>query len=59
MKYACRIFWSDEDDGFIAECPHVWGCVSAWGRTRADALRELEKLMEFVIKNYPESLKVR
>jgi predicted RNase H-like HicB family nuclease len=35
------VFWSDEDDGFIAEALDLLGC-SAFGRTQNEALTELE-----------------
>jgi predicted RNase H-like HicB family nuclease len=31
--YLVEIFWSDEDEGYIAIVPDLPGC-SAWGRTR-------------------------
>ena len=37
--YPLNIFWSAEDDGFIADVPDLPGC-SAWGATQADAARE-------------------
>jgi antitoxin HicB len=39
--YLIEIAWSDEDEGFIATAPDLPGC-SAWGRTRAEAAREIE-----------------
>jgi predicted RNase H-like HicB family nuclease len=39
--YLVEIVWSDEDEGFIATVPDLPGC-SAWGRTLADAAREVE-----------------
>jgi predicted RNase H-like HicB family nuclease len=39
--YSVEIVWSDEDEGFIATVPDLPGC-SAWGRTLADAAREIE-----------------
>jgi len=39
--YLVEIAWSDEDAGFIATVPDLPGC-SAWGRTRAEAAREIE-----------------
>ena len=39
--YLVEIVWSDEDEGFIATVPDLPGC-SAWGRTLADAAREIE-----------------
>lgn len=40
-RYPINIFWSDEDEGFIAEAPDLPGC-SAWGATEADAAREAQ-----------------
>lgn len=40
-RYLVEIFWSDEDEGYIATVPDLPGC-SAWGQTRADAAREIE-----------------
>jgi|GEM_PF-339916 len=39
--YTVRIFWSDEDSGWIAVAEELEGC-SAWGLTREEALREIE-----------------
>jgi antitoxin HicB len=41
MKYLIEIFWSDEDEGYIATCPDLPGC-SAWGATPAEAARQME-----------------
>ena len=38
-KYPIEVFWSDEDEGFIATVPDLPGC-SAWGKTEADAIKE-------------------
>lgn len=43
-KYLIEIFWSDEDEGFIAIAPDLPGC-SAWGETAADAIREMNDAM--------------
>ncbi|QVL48704.1 MAG: type II toxin-antitoxin system HicB family antitoxin [Thiocapsa sp.] len=40
-KYLIEVFWSDEDQGFIAIAPDLPGC-SAFGDTAAEAVRELE-----------------
>jgi predicted RNase H-like HicB family nuclease len=37
--YPIELFWSDEDEGFIALAPDLPGC-SAWGANEAEALRE-------------------
>jgi len=38
-KYAIEIFFSDEDEGFIAVVPELPGC-SAFGETEEEALSE-------------------
>ena len=38
-KYPIEVFWSDEDEGYIATVPDLPGCT-AWGATETDALRE-------------------
>ena len=40
--YPLEIFWSEEDEGFIAEAPDLPGC-SAWGKTEANAAREAQE----------------
>lgn len=37
MKHEIIIYWSEEDDAFIAEVPELPGCM-ADGPTRAEAL---------------------
>jgi antitoxin HicB len=39
--YPANVFWSDEDEGFIALAPDLPGC-SAFGDTQAEALLELQ-----------------
>ena len=39
-KYPKQVFWSDEDEGYIATLPDLPGC-SAWGATEAEAPEEL------------------
>jgi predicted RNase H-like HicB family nuclease len=41
-KYATEIFWSDEDEGFIAIAPDLPGC-SAFGETMAEAATQIEE----------------
>ena len=43
--YPSRTFWSEEDQGFIAIAPDLPGS-SAFGRTRAEADRELDRAIE-------------
>ena len=40
--YPLEIFWSEEDEGFIAEVPDLPGC-SAWGKIEADAARAAQR----------------
>lgn len=43
-KYLIEIFWSDEDEGFIAIAPDLPGC-SAFGDTRTEAMEEMQDAM--------------
>jgi predicted RNase H-like HicB family nuclease len=40
-KYAIEIFYSDEDEGFVAVVPELPGC-SAFGETEEEALSEVK-----------------
>jgi antitoxin HicB len=40
-RYPARVFWNDEDDGFIATAPDLPGC-SAFGKTQQEALTQLQ-----------------
>ncbi len=40
--YHINIFYSEEDDGYIADIPDLEAC-SAFGETPLDALREVEE----------------
>ena len=40
-RYPSEVFWSDEDQGFIAIAPDLPGC-SAFGETQEEAIRELQ-----------------
>lgn len=44
-KYEIDIFWSEEDEGYIADVPDLEYC-SAWGETYEEALREARVAME-------------
>lgn len=44
-KYEIIIYWSDEDNAFIAEVPELPGCM-ADGATRQEVLSNLELIME-------------
>ncbi len=41
QRYLVEIFWSDEDEGYIATAPDLPGCC-AWGATEFEALREIQ-----------------
>lgn len=49
MRYPIEVFWSDEDDGFIAIAPDLPG-ASAWGRTESAAIAELHTVIDLWIK---------
>lgn len=44
VKYEVIIFWSDEDNAFIAEVPELAGCA-ADGRTYEEALKNVEVII--------------
>ncbi len=44
-KYAIEIFYSAEDEGYIAVVPELPGC-SAFGETEEEALNEVKVAME-------------
>jgi predicted RNase H-like HicB family nuclease len=44
-KYGIIIFWSNEDNCFIAEVPELPGC-NAWGDTHDDVLKEIQTAMD-------------
>ena len=48
-KYPIEVFWSDEDEGYIAVVPDLPGC-NAWGKTEADAIREAHDAITAWIK---------
>lgn len=41
LKYEIDIFWSDEDDAYIAVVPDLPYC-SAWGETYEEALAQVK-----------------
>ncbi len=49
-RYEIDIFWSEEDDAYIAVVPNVERLrfVSAWGETREDALREIQEVLSVI-----------
>ena len=45
LKYAIEIFYSEEDEGYIAVVPELPGC-SAFGETPEEALKEVQIAIE-------------
>ena len=43
-KYAIEIFYSEEDEGYVAVVPELPGC-SAFGETQEEALAEIKVAM--------------
>ena len=52
--YEVKVFWSKEDNEWIAIAPELPGC-SASGKTRDVALREMETAMELWLESRRES----
>jgi predicted RNase H-like HicB family nuclease len=44
-RYPARVFWSDEDEGFVAVAPDLPGC-SAFGQTQQEAIAELQDAIQ-------------
>lgn len=44
-KYEIIIYWSNEDDSYIAEVPELPGCMSD-GKTYSEALENIEKIID-------------
>ena len=44
MKYEVIIYWSDEDDLYVAEVPELPGCA-AHGDTNEEALQSINEAM--------------
>ena len=53
MKYEVIIYWSDEDEAFIAEVPELPGCA-ADGPTYQEALANVEIIAEEWIETAKE-----
>ena len=45
MRYEIIIYWSQEDDAFIAEVPELAGCMTD-GNTYQDAIANIEIVMQ-------------
>ena len=48
-NYPIEVFWSDEDEGFIAVIPDLPGC-NAWGASEAEAIEEAHDAVAAWIK---------
>ena len=51
-RYAIEIFWSEEDDCFIACVPDLENCA-AWGMTYKQALKGVVRDLEAFMKDIP------
>ena len=52
-KYEIILYWSEEDNAYIAEVPELAGCM-ADGATAKDALRNVEQIIQEWIETAPE-----
>ena len=52
-KYEIIMYWSKEDEAFIAEVPELPGCA-ADGPTYEDAIREVQEIMDIWIETAKE-----
>ena len=52
-KYEIILFWSEEDNAYIAEVPELAGCM-ADGETRLDALHNAERVINEWIETAQE-----
>lgn len=50
-KYAIHVFWSDEDEGYIAVFNEFPG-LSAYGETREEALKESQVAINAMIATF-------
>lgn len=51
QHYLVKIFWSHEDEGYIATVPDLPGCC-AWDATEFEALREIQDAAAAWIEAY-------
>ena len=52
-RYEIIIFWSDEDNAFVAEVPELPGCM-ADGKTYHEALSHVEQIIQEWIETAQE-----
>lgn len=53
MKYEIILYWSEEDNAYIAEVPELAGCM-ADGASAKDALHNVEQVIEEWIETAKE-----
>ncbi|MFN9405564.1 MAG: type II toxin-antitoxin system HicB family antitoxin [Dolichospermum sp.] len=53
LRYEINLYWSDEDQAFIAEVPDLPGCA-ADGETYQEALQNIEIIMQEWIETAQE-----
>ncbi len=53
MKYETIIYWSEEDNAYIAEVPELAGCM-ADGTTAKEALQNVEQIAQEWIETAQE-----
>jgi len=53
VRYEIIIFWSDDDQAFIADVPELPGCM-AHGKTYESALRNARKAIDLWIRTAKE-----
>ena len=51
--YSFRVFWSEEDDAFVASCPEFPG-VSGIGESAEEAVAEAKQALELAIETHRE-----
>ena len=52
-KYEVIIYWSDEDEAFVAEVPELAGCM-AHGTSYEGALKEAQRAIELWVETAEE-----
>ena len=52
-KYEIIIFWSEEDDAYVAEVPELHGCM-ADGKTYREAVANAERIIQQWIETAKE-----
>lgn len=53
LKYELIIYWSQDDEGFIAEVPELAGCISD-GQTYQEAVANVEVIIQEWIETATE-----